>query len=115
MRATDRWAIEERGISLLALMERAEGLARVVAEQQVPAGRIAIVCGKGNNGGDGLVAARLLREGVRDVAVLLRASRPRWPATLPNSCGGCWASRRGSIPARTRRRRGIVDAVLGTR
>ena len=63
MRATDRWAIEERGIPSLALMERAgEGLARVVAEQ-VPAGRIAIVCGKGNNGGDGLVVARLLRAG----------------------------------------------------
>jgi hydroxyethylthiazole kinase-like uncharacterized protein yjeF len=70
MRATDRWAIEEQGIPSLELMERAgEGLAAVVA-QQAPAGRIAIVCGKGNNGGDGLVAARLLREAARDVDVL---------------------------------------------
>ncbi|HWT25738.1 MAG TPA: NAD(P)H-hydrate epimerase, partial [Solirubrobacteraceae bacterium] len=54
MRATDRWAIEEQGIPSLGLMERAgEGLARVVAHV-VPEGPIAIVCGKGNNGGDGL-------------------------------------------------------------
>jgi NAD(P)H-hydrate epimerase len=70
MRATDRWAIEEQGIPSLDLMERAgEGLAAVVA-QWAPAGRIAIVCGKGNNGGDGLVAARLLRGAGRDVDVL---------------------------------------------
>ena len=62
MRATDRWAIEERGIPSLELMERAgEGLAALVAEV-APDGPVAIVCGKGNNGGDGLVAARLLRE-----------------------------------------------------
>ena len=71
MRATDAWAIDERGIPSLELMERAgEGLARVIAEH-VPAGRIAVVCGKGNNGGDGLVAARLLRAAGREAEVLL--------------------------------------------
>ncbi|MFL5845768.1 MAG: NAD(P)H-hydrate dehydratase [Solirubrobacteraceae bacterium] len=71
MRSGDAWAIEERGIPGLELMERAgAGLARVVAEV-APAGPIAIVCGKGNNGGDGLVAARLLRADFRDVRVLL--------------------------------------------
>ena len=52
------------------LMERAgEGLARAVGKH-APAGRIAVICGKGNNGGDGLVAARLLRQAGREVDVL---------------------------------------------
>jgi hydroxyethylthiazole kinase-like uncharacterized protein yjeF len=70
MRATDRWAIEERGIPSLDLMERAGiGLAREVS-RRIPDGRIAVVCGKGNNGGDGYVAARHLRAEGRDVDVL---------------------------------------------
>ena len=71
MRATDAWAIEDRGIASLELMERAgAGLAEVVAARAAM-GRIAVVCGKGNNGGDGLVAARILREAGREVDVLL--------------------------------------------
>jgi ADP-dependent NAD(P)H-hydrate dehydratase / NAD(P)H-hydrate epimerase len=62
MRATDAWAIEERGIPGLELMERAgRGLADAVTAM-APGGPVAVVCGKGNNGGDGYVAARLLRE-----------------------------------------------------
>src|SRR4051812_42783988 len=68
-RELDRWAIEERQIPVEHLMEAAaEGLAGVVA-RRAPAGRIAIVCGKGNNGGDGIVAARLLRAAGREVEV----------------------------------------------
>ncbi len=75
MRATDRWAIDEQGIASLELMERAgSGLARLVADV-APEGLVAVVCGKGNNGGDGLVAARLLREQGRDVRCLLLAQR----------------------------------------
>ena len=71
MRAVDRWAIDERGIPSLDLMERAgEGVARAV-ERAVPDGPVAVVCGKGNNGGDGLVAARILREAGRLVTPLL--------------------------------------------
>lgn len=67
MRETDRWAIEERGIPGPALMERA---GRALAAQVAPEGRVAIVCGGGNNGGDGYVAARVLRERGREVDVL---------------------------------------------
>jgi hydroxyethylthiazole kinase-like uncharacterized protein yjeF len=70
-RAIDRWAIEELGTPGIELMERAgRGLAELVAAL-VQSGRIVVVCGKGNNGGDGLVAARLLREWDREVEVLL--------------------------------------------
>ncbi len=70
MRAIDRWAIDDQGVPSLDLMERAgEGVARVV-EELAPDGSVTVVCGKGNNGGDGLVAARLLRDAGREVAVL---------------------------------------------
>jgi hydroxyethylthiazole kinase-like uncharacterized protein yjeF len=69
MRAVDRWAIEQRGIPSLDLMERAgQGVARAV-EELVPDGPVVVVCGKGNNGGDGFVVARLLREAARDVTI----------------------------------------------
>jgi hydroxyethylthiazole kinase-like uncharacterized protein yjeF len=70
MRGVDRWAIEERGVSGLDLMERAgAGVARAV-EVHAADGAIAVLCGKGNNGGDGLVVARLLREAGREVTVV---------------------------------------------
>ena len=74
MRATDRWAIGERGIPGIELMERAgTGLAALVGELAIGDGPIAVVCGKGNNGGDGYVVARLLREAGRAVTVLTTA------------------------------------------
>jgi hydroxyethylthiazole kinase-like uncharacterized protein yjeF len=70
MRGVDRWAIEQRGVPSLDLMERAgAGVARIV-ERLEPDGAVAVVCGKGNNGGDGLVVARLLREAGRSVTVV---------------------------------------------
>jgi hydroxyethylthiazole kinase-like uncharacterized protein yjeF len=70
MRAVDRWAIEGRGVPSLDLMERAGAAVARTVEQIAPDGMVAVVCGKGNNGGDGLVVARLLRDAGRGVAVL---------------------------------------------
>ncbi len=74
MRAVDGWAIEEAGVPSLDLMERAGvGLARLTAAVSGP-GPVRVVVGKGNNGGDGLVAARLLRAEGREVEVLAVAA-----------------------------------------
>jgi hydroxyethylthiazole kinase-like uncharacterized protein yjeF len=70
MRAVDRWAIEERGIDGLELMERAGGGVAQAVERLVPDGPVTVLCGKGNNGGDGLVVARLLRHAGRPVTVV---------------------------------------------
>src|SRR5262245_25836010 len=71
MRAVDRWAIEEMGVPSLELMEAAgRAVAGAVAEL-APEWPVRVVCGKGNNGGDGFVAARLLREMGFEVEALL--------------------------------------------
>lgn len=64
MRELDRQAIEERGIPSMDLMERAaEGVAQAALEllpYRPGKCRAAAFCGAGNNGGDGIAAARLL-------------------------------------------------------
>ncbi len=114
-RAIDTWAIEQCGVSGLELMERAgAGLAELVAAA-APEGRVAVVCGKGNNGGDGLVVARLLRERGREVDVRLlgaaddyrgdaRANLERLPGRPPRRFE---ASALGDAAV-------IIDAILGT-
>ena len=70
MREIERWAIERQGIPTLELMEAAgSATARAAGEIAQSAG-VHVVCGKGNNGGDGLVAARKLAETGYDVEVL---------------------------------------------
>jgi NAD(P)H-hydrate epimerase len=75
MRAIDRRSSEEFNVPSLALMEAAGSACAEMALANFPsARRIAILCGKGNNGGDGFVAARKLREAGCAPRVLLLAS-----------------------------------------
>jgi hydroxyethylthiazole kinase-like uncharacterized protein yjeF len=75
MRAADTATAAEHGIASLSLMENAgAAVARFVLKEFPEAKRamrIVVLCGKGNNGGDGLVAARILAEAGCDVGVLL--------------------------------------------
>ncbi len=77
MRAADRRAIDELGIPAALLMEHAgRAVAEVVLAKAAAAARVAVVCGSGNNGGDGFACARWLREHGRGVRVYLARGRP---------------------------------------
>ena len=121
MRGVDRWAIEERGVPSLELMERAgAGVTRIV-ERLAADGAAVVVCGKGNNGGDGLVVARLLREAGRSVTVVCaappddfagdaRVNLERLPGEGPLELGG----NRARVEQALAEASVIVDALLGT-
>jgi ADP-dependent NAD(P)H-hydrate dehydratase / NAD(P)H-hydrate epimerase len=75
MREIDRVTSERFGVPSLTLMENAgAAVADFVAARYPDAKRIAVICGKGNNGGDGFVAARKLQGMGREVRVVLLAS-----------------------------------------
>jgi hydroxyethylthiazole kinase-like uncharacterized protein yjeF len=97
IRAVDRWAIEEQGIAGADLMEAAgTALAEAVAGL-APRGPVRVVCGKGNNGGDGLVAARHLRRlGFEVEALELEKAEP------------------GDLDAWLEGSGAVVDAIFGT-
>lgn len=75
MRAIDRRAMEEYGIPGIVLMESAgAAFARACQEElggNAAGKRVLMLCGKGNNGGDGFVAARYLANAGAEVTVFL--------------------------------------------
>lgn len=72
MREIDRVTSERFGVPSLTLMENAGcAVARFILSDYPQSHRISMVCGKGNNGGDGFVAARKLKDSGRAVRILL--------------------------------------------
>jgi ADP-dependent NAD(P)H-hydrate dehydratase / NAD(P)H-hydrate epimerase len=72
MGEVDRRTAEEFGVPVEVLMGRAGGAVAAFCLRQYPlAGRVVVLCGRGNNGGDGLVAARVLAAAGTAVQVLL--------------------------------------------
>jgi ADP-dependent NAD(P)H-hydrate dehydratase / NAD(P)H-hydrate epimerase len=116
MRAVDRWAIADQGVDSLELMEAAGRAVAEAVARLAPQGPVRVVCGKGNNAGDGLVAARLLSEIGFEAEVLLL-----WPADeLSDDAAASLKRLSGAIEvgddiaARLAGSGAVVDAIFGT-
>jgi NAD(P)H-hydrate epimerase len=126
MQACDRATTERFGVASSDLMRSAAASVAAFARQQFPnARRITVLCGRGNNGGDGMMAARLLCDSGLDVTTLLLGA----PNKLSGDAAEAWlelaSPAHGSIHIvataddLTRHKAAleadlIVDAVLGT-
>lgn len=125
MRALDVRAIAELGIPGVRLMENAgSGAARLIARELSPIrkARVVVLCGKGNNGGDGFVVARHLRARGARVQVFLVGRRrdvtgdaarmlSRWRGRVTEIADD------GALAPLARelgRAHAVVDALLGT-
>ncbi len=74
MYAADRWAIA-RGVSGTSLMEAAGKACADAIMERFERCQVAVLCGPGNNGGDGFVIARLLRQEGWGVSIYLMGER----------------------------------------
>jgi len=93
MREIDRLTSERLGVPSLTLMENAGSAVAEFALRSYPdARRFGVICGKGNNGGDGFVVARKLHESAREVRLLVLAS--------PGELKGDAAVNFGKLPGR---------------
>jgi NAD(P)H-hydrate epimerase len=116
MRAVDRWAIEKRGVPSLDLMEAAGSAVAEAVAELAPQGPIRIVCGKGNNAGDGLVAARHLATMGFDVEVLLLWSAGDLSGDAAANLERTEAAEvdRQDLSLRLADSGAVVDAIFGT-
>ena len=116
VRAFDRAAIESHGIPGYTLMQRAAAAAFTRLQVRWPQAReVVVICGGGNNGGDGYVLARMARDAHLHVHVIA-LEPPRAGSDAEHACSD-WVATGGSVlgadaalpPADV-----IVDAIFGT-
>ena len=126
MQACDRATSERFGVPSLSLMREAASAVAAFARAQFPdARRVTVLCGRGNNGGDGMMAARLLAGAGLDVSVILLGA----PEALTGDASVAWKELADAVRVRVHvaqsaaeleRLRGalgadlIIDAFLGT-
>ncbi|WP_370313498.1 NAD(P)H-hydrate epimerase [Sagittula sp.] len=80
MRALERAAMDSGSVTGLELMERAgQGVAEAIMAHWPDARRAVVLCGPGNNGGDGFVVARLLADSGWEVEALFHGAADRLP------------------------------------
>jgi NAD(P)H-hydrate epimerase len=112
--ASDRFASEDHGIPGIELMERAGTALAHAAAAALPSGRIAVLCGPGNNGGDGLVAARALQAAGRDVVVLLTRDADAYRGDAALARDRCGLPLVPFVADELDGVIGVIDALLGT-
>ncbi len=126
MQACDRATTERFGVPSILLMRAASSAVATFAQQYFPrARRVTVLCGHGNNGGDGMMTARLLVEAGLDVTTLLLGA----PEELKGDAAHAWRELTSPMqgrahviasPADLVRHNDaldtdlVVDAVLGT-
>ncbi|HVZ83517.1 MAG TPA: NAD(P)H-hydrate dehydratase [Terracidiphilus sp.] len=87
MQACDRATTERFGVPSLVLMRHAAAAVAAFAQERFPqARRVTVLCGRGNNGGDGLMTARLLATAGLKVTTLLLGA----PETLSGDAAAAW-------------------------
>ena len=113
---------DEAGLSYYQMMENAgSGAAEYILEKQTVLGkRVMVFCGKGNNGGDGFVVARKLKEKGAFVQIILLEGEPKTEDAIKN-CRICetmnipmFKFEDPKIIATIENTDIIIDAVYGT-
>lgn len=121
MREIDRVSIEELGIPGISLMEAAGRAVALDVANYFPKGTIAILCGKGNNGGDGFVAARYLHQAgwrvevyfVEEPAENGGDAREAW-VRMPSEINRLRFDEVADLADRLPEYEAAIDALLGT-
>ena len=113
MARADRLAVE-RGVASLTLMENAgKAVAQAAADRVRPGETILVACGPGNNGGDGFVAARVLRQRGYRVRVGLLGARERLKGDAAEMATRWGEAIEPLTPATVAGADAIVDALFG--
>lgn len=114
----DALAMEQGGIAGYTLMTRAAEAAFAALREMWPrAHRIAVICGTGNNAGDGFVIARIARQRGLEVRVHAVAGTDKLTgdaATAFRALEQSGVQLTGSLPAAIAHAEVIVDALFGT-
>lgn len=115
MQKADAYTINKIGVPSVVLMEHAaESMIRVLEEEKIDCSRTLIVCGSGNNGGDGFAVARLLNQKDNHVTVAFVGNE----ASMSEECRlQCQIVKNMGIPVVTEIQKYeyslIIDAVFG--
>jgi NAD(P)H-hydrate epimerase len=99
MQACDRATTERFGVPAIQLMRAASSAVAAFAREQFPeTRRVTVLCGRGNNGGDGMMTARLLADAGLEVTTLLLGA----PEQLAGDAAAAWSELTSPRQARVR-------------